>query len=81
MVEFSKKYKHFTRNEVFLRISPIFDLHAIFSVELFRGGGQEHHKISRARTLAFFASQGTMRGARQHRAVRPSEPWVLAQEK
>ena len=39
-------------NVVFPQISSIFDLQAIFSVELLPGGGQTHHKMDCALTPA-----------------------------
>ena len=53
---------------VFPRISTIFDPQAIFSVELFPGGDQAHHKMDCILTHAFIGSRCGIRGARQHPA-------------
>ena len=50
---------------VFPRISSIFDLQAIFCVELLPGVGQGHHKMDCILTPAFIGSRCKIRGARQ----------------
>ena len=78
MKEFSKKYEPLYRNAVAVRISQIFDQHATFSVKLHHREGQGHRRIIRAMTPILIGPQGTKVGSRHHRAVRMSEPWVLA---
>ena len=69
MMEFSKKYEHLYRNEVVIRVSPIFDPHASFSVKLHHRGGQGHRMIIHAMTHALISGQGTKGRSRHHRAV------------
>ena len=66
---------------VFPRISSIFDLQAIFSVELLPGGSEAHHKMDSILTPAFIVSRCRIRGARQHPAKQSTKPWKLAREK
>ena len=53
---------------VFPQVSSIFDLQAIFSVELLLDGGQAHHKMDCILTPAFIGSRCRIRGARKHPA-------------
>src|SRR6185312_9923338 len=81
IIEFSKKYKQLATNMVFPRISSIFDLQAIFSIELLPGGGQANHKMDFILTPTFIGSRCRISGARLHPAKQSTLTWKLAREK
>ena len=69
MIQFSKQYKYFfgQNTHVNLIYRPVIFQHR---VKLTRGGHHVHSKTSRAQTLAFLCTQGTMYEVPHSRAAR-----------